>query len=165
MKNEDNENLKDLLAKFFDAREASEVGEDILAGERIFASNPTPEPSPALLADIKRRMAISAATQKRFSVRPTAWEFAAAAAAIIVLALGGLTLFQKSGQTLQYIQASESFWQETPENALDARITQLEQPESGMLVITLESNVSQETTAIGEIADELNKIKGTFWEG
>jgi hypothetical protein len=157
MKKENNENLSELLAQFLDADQASQAAADIAAGEQIFTANPAPTPSPALLATIRQQMATTSAKHHRaryFTRR-------IAAAAVILLVLGiGSTMLQRHSLQL----ASESFWQETTENNIDAQLTQLDQADSDAPVITLEVN-GNDMSAINDITDELNEIEGTFWEG
>jgi hypothetical protein len=157
MKNENKKNLSELLAQFFDADQASKVAADIVEGEQIFTANPAPTPSPSLLADIKRRMAATNAKHRRarhFTRR-------IAAAAVVLLVLGtGITLLQRTSPQM----SGESFWQGTPENTIDAQLTQLEQAESDAPMITLEVNGS-DMPPVSDLTDELNDIERTFWEG
>jgi hypothetical protein len=157
MKNENNKNLSELLAQFFDAEEASKTAADIAAGEQIFAANPAPTPSPALLADIKRQMA--AANRKHRRTRYFTHRIAAAAVILLVLGIG-ITILQKHSPQA----AGDSFWQGMAENSIEIQLTQLDQTESDTPVITLETN-GNEMSAMNDLADELNEIEGTFWEG
>lgn len=157
MKNENNENLNELMAQFLNTQEASTAAVDIAAGTRIFDANPAPTPSPALLADIQRQMA---ATHRKHR-RTRYFTRQIAAAAVILLVLGtGIALLQKTGPQM----SGELFWQGTPENNIDAQLTQLEQTESDTPVITLEVN-GNDMAAMNDLTDELNEIEGTFWEG
>jgi hypothetical protein len=158
MKNENNKNLRDLLTQFFDGDHASKAADDIAAGEQIFDANPAPTPSPALLVDIRRQMTTTASRKYHWTRHFTKQ---VAAAAVILLVLGaGIMLLQKHNPQL----ANDSFWQETPENGLDAQLTLLDQAEIDTPVITLEVN-GNDMSAMSDLADELNEIEGTFWEG
>jgi hypothetical protein len=72
----------------------------------------------------------------------------------------GITLLQRTSPQM----SGESFWQGTPENTIDAQLTQLEQAESDAPMITLEVNGS-DMPPVSDLTDELNDIEGTFWEG
>ena len=157
MKNENSENLNELLAQFLDADQASKAAADIAAGEQIFAANPSPSPSPALLINIRRQMAATGIKRRR--VRYFTRRIAAAAVILLVLGIGS-TMLQQHGQQL----ASDSFWQETPENSIDTQLTQLDQTENDAPVITLEVN-GNDISPMNDITDELNEVEGTFWEG
>lgn len=167
MKKENNENLQELLAKFLDAREASKAVEDIFAGEHVFNSNPAPEPAPALLKDIKQRMAVAAAGRNGLWTRHFVWQLATAAAAIVVVVWAGMAFLQKSGETGQFnqAQAREAFWQEASDDNIDSKIAQLDQKESGTPIITFETNAGSETMAVSDVTDELDEIGNSFWEG
>jgi hypothetical protein len=165
MKKKNDENLNKLLADFFDAEEAGIAAENIISGENILDSNPAPEPSPALLAVIKHRMATAARARGQHWVPRYMWQFAAAAAAIVVVVWAGMALLQKPADTGQLAQASESFWQEQMDNTIESQIEQFGQMDSDAPLITLEANGSHETAAITEMADELTEIGATFWEG
>jgi hypothetical protein len=158
MKRENNENVKELLAKFLNAEEVSKAVDDIAAGERILDANPAPMPSSALLADIKLRM-IAVVHRSHHWTRQLTKRIAAAA--VIFLVLGtGITLLQRHSPSL----TSESFWQNTMENSLDAQLTQLDSAENDVPVITLEAN-GNDMSAINDLTNDLNEIEGTFWEG
>jgi hypothetical protein len=159
MKNKNNENLSMLLAQFFDAKEATKVAADIAAGDGIFDTNPAPKPSPALLADIKRQM--MAMTYRKHHHWTSFFTRRIAAAAVILLVLGaGITLLQRHGPSL----TSESFWQDTLENSLDAQLFQLESTDNDAPVITLEAS-GADISAMNDLVDDLDDIQGTFWEG
>jgi len=157
MKKENDENLSEILAQFLDADQASSAAAAIAAGEQIFVANPAPKPSSAVLADIRRQMTATSTKHRRMRY----FTRRIAAAAVILLVLGiGAAMLQRHGTQL----ASDSFWQETLENSLDAQLTQLDQAEIDTPVITLEVN-GNDMSAINDIADELNEIEETFWEG
>jgi hypothetical protein len=167
MKKENNENLNKLLAGFFDAQTASKTAEDIVSGERIFDSNPAPQPAPALLADIKGRMTIAAAGKSRRKMPRLVWELTAAAAAIVAVIWAGMVFIQQSDERGQFAQVSEAFWQDVsdPQTALDSLATMLDEKESITQVFTFESSASGDTTVINDVTNELDEIETSFWEG
>jgi hypothetical protein len=165
MKEKNAENINELLAQFLSDTEASKAADDIIVGENILDSNPAPQPSPALLENIKHRMAAEAASQNRHWRHRLAWEFAAAAAVVVIVLWAGMAVLKTTEDTGQFAQLSESFWQESPENAIESRITQIEGPETDTTVITLEVNRSRESTAISDVTSELDEIGNSFWEG
>ena len=162
-----NENLGELLARFFDDEQASKAAEDLATGQRIFDSHPAPKPSPALLADIKCQIAIAAdLNRKRQHAHRFVWRAATAAAAIVVIAWAGITLWQNRQQMSQDMQAwaDTSFWQETTENSIESKLAQLDDTDADLPVITFEINGNHDMI-ITDVTDELNEIQETFWEG
>jgi hypothetical protein len=161
-----NENLNELLARFFDADMVSQIADDFAAGDRIFSSNPAPRPSPELLAVIKANMIAAARKTHRHNYN-LIWQCAAAAAVIVIVFGAGITLLHRPTQHMQSY-ASESFWQDalsSVENRIDSQLADIESAETDTLLLTLESKGSPEMTAITDISNELDDIDATFWEG
>jgi hypothetical protein len=163
MNSKNNEDLKDLLSKFFDDRQASNAADDITAGDILFDSNPAPKPSLALLAEITQRMMAAVRKQRRW-IHHVILQVAAMAAAIILVAWAGIMLLQSHIATRQFTpeQAELTFWREPAENDLDAQLAQIDQTDADEPVITFEANGSH-ALAIAVVAQELNDISGTFW--
>ena len=159
MKKENNENLNELLTQFLDADQASRAAADIAAGTQIFAASPAPIPSAVLLATIKYHMA---AAQKQRSHRYFVKQIAAAAVIFIVAGMSIVVLLHNRNETRPY--ASQAFWQELPENSVELQLSQLEQADTDMPLITLEEN-GNDPSAMSDVTDELDEISGTFWEG
>jgi hypothetical protein len=161
-----NENLNELLAAFYDGETAWQIADDINAGDRIFGSNPAPEPSAELLADIKQNMFAAAQKNRRQNTR-FIWQYAAAAAVVIIVFGAGIALLHRPAQRMQ-TYASESFWQDalaSTENSIESQLADIEYAETDTLLLTLESKGSPEMTAITDISTELDDIDATFWEG
>lgn len=161
MNQKNNENLKDLLLKFFDDRQALNIAHDITAADILFDSNPAPKPLPALLADISRSMTTTAARRKRRWTHNFIWQ----AAAVILVTWASIMLLQSHNVMRQFAQeqAELTFWQESAENDLDAQLAQLSQTDTDVPVMTFEVN-GKHDLAMAVVAQELNDIKGTFWE-
>ena len=160
---EANKDVNELIAKFYASRTSSD---DIIAGERIFSSNFAPQPTYALLADIKEIM-FAAAQKNRQRTYMFIGRYAAAAAVIIMVFGAGISLLYKPTRQIQ-TYASHSFWQDSLssiESTIDAQFAQLESSEPDSPVFTLESNRSAEMNAITDITNELDDTDATFWKG
>jgi hypothetical protein len=165
MKKKNTENIKELLAMFVSDEEARRVEEDIAAGDRIFDSNPAPKPSAAMLADIKTQMAAASLHEHRHWRHRLVWEFASAAAIVVLAVWAGMALFRTSANNGRFAPLSESFWIDSSENSIESRISQIERPDADSSLMTLEGTASPESSAVADVTDELNELNGTFWEG
>src|SRR4030042_5448813 len=94
MDDENEENLKELFERFFDAEQAKKCIEDIEKGEQILRQYPAPEPGDMLVANIKAEIAMRLPARKATLHRRFLLETVAAAAAIILIAFVGLRFFE-----------------------------------------------------------------------
>ena len=81
------ENLRELIEKFMDAKNARTYLEDIEAGERILREYPAPEPDDMVLANIKANMALHKLPHKTVTFRKRVFEALAVAASIAIIAI------------------------------------------------------------------------------
>jgi hypothetical protein len=161
-----NGDVNELIAQFYDAEMSLGNSKDIVAGERIFTSNHAQPPSYVLSVDIKEIM-LAAVKKNRQRTYKLIWQYAAAAAIIIIVFGTGITLLHKPTQQI-HTYASSSFWQDTSssvETTIDAQFAQLESSEPDLSILTLESVGSPEMSAIADITSELNDTDTTFWKG
>ncbi len=80
------ENLRELIEKFMDSRNAQIYLDDIEAGERILRKYPAPKPDDMLLANIKANIALHIIPQRTVTFRKRVYEAIAVAASIIIIA-------------------------------------------------------------------------------
>ncbi len=80
------ENLRELIEKFMDPRNAQMYLDDIEAGEQILRKYPAPKPDDMLLANIKANIALHIIPQKTVTFRKRVYEALAVAASIIIIA-------------------------------------------------------------------------------
>ena len=80
------ENLRELIEKFMDPRNAQMYLDDIEAGERILRKYPAPKPDDMLLANIKANIALHIIPQRTVTFRKRVYEAIAVAASIIIIA-------------------------------------------------------------------------------
>jgi hypothetical protein len=88
MNNKD-ENLKELLNRFYTEPESAKIEKDILRGEQIIADNPAPQPDARLISDIKARVKGELARRENQRVFTYLRATVTAAAAVLII---GVTL-------------------------------------------------------------------------
>ncbi len=89
------ENLRKLIEKLIDAKNAQMFLEDIEAGELILRKHPAPRPDDMLLANIKANIALHKLPQRTVSFRKRVFEVLAVAASIAIIAAISLpSIFQ-----------------------------------------------------------------------
>ncbi|MEJ2647751.1 MAG: hypothetical protein P8016_04995 [Sedimentisphaerales bacterium] len=81
------ENLRELIEKFMDAKNARTYLEDIEAGERILRECPAPRPDDMVLANIKANMSLHKLHQRTVTFRKRVFEALAIAASIAIIAI------------------------------------------------------------------------------
>jgi hypothetical protein len=101
-----NENLRELIKKFMDAKNAQTYLEDIEAGERILREHPAPRPDDMLLANIKANMAMHKMPQRTVTFKKRVLEALAVAASITVIAVISFRSFDQTPPVPQ----GESFY-------------------------------------------------------
>ena len=88
MKDQDRENLAELIEKFFRSEEAGGMLDDIQQGEQILRDNPAPEPDHELIAHISAEIALLIpARRARIVRRRMYWRVAAAAVFIVIVGI------------------------------------------------------------------------------
>ena len=94
MKDESKENLKVLFEKFVGGEQAERAVEDVRKGEQILREHSAPGPDSELVSDIKAEIA-RALLRKNF--RRMAYKTTVAVAAVILLAVISVRIFEKGG--------------------------------------------------------------------
>jgi len=98
MDDRNQENLRELFEKFFDAEQAEGCVEDIQKAEQIFREHPAPEPDDMLIANIKAEIAMRLQAGRAHRSRRIFYEVLGAAAAILFVPAVSLQLFQEGTQ-------------------------------------------------------------------
>lgn len=81
------EDLRELIEKFMDAKNARTYLEDIEAGERILRQYPAPEPDDMVIANIKANMSLHKLPKRTVTFRKRVFEAIAVAASIAIIAI------------------------------------------------------------------------------
>ena len=167
------ENLKELFEKFVDSKQAQQAADDIRKGEQMLGEHAAPEPDKELIADIKAQLAASLLHSRTTVFRQTVYRTAVAAAAVIVLVVAGVKLFEKSrGGPESAIAASivpEAIW-ESNDVAIDdadlaTLIAEIEQMEGRLLALQLGEDGGNGSNPAEELEMELVEINSDFWKG
>jgi len=163
--NRNDENLRELIEKFFDPEQAQMYLDDIEKGEQILHTHPAPEPDEMLIANIKAEIALNVLPRRATLVKRIAYGTAAVAAAVIIITAINTNWFEKSidvgpGQGIQV--ASVFPWESYDIEAFNTEVEQIEDElmdlESGRENLDSNSDIS-------EMEMELIVIAGDFWKG
>lgn len=165
MDNRNDENLKELVEKFFDPEQAQMYLDDIEKGEQILHAHPAPEPDEMLIANIKAEIALRALPRRTTLVKRIAYSAAAVAATVIIITATSTNLFEKTtdvgtGPTREY--ASLFPWNNYETESFN---TEVEQIESELMDLKLGREELNGDNDVSEMEIELIEIAGDFWKG
>lgn len=168
MTNKD-ENLKEILNKFYADAESAKIEEEILRGERIISDNPAPQPDTRLISDIKACVRTELTRREKRTV--FTYMRAAAAAAVLIV---GVTVFMThrgeqqnepgvaQGTIPQSIWESEDLMDDDVELAMLA--ASIDAVEDEVLSLRFDEQ-SDEVINIDEVEIEVMEISDDFWKG
>ncbi len=171
MNSRNDENLEELLGRFFDGKEAKDAAAEIEKAEQILREHPAPAPDDALLADIKVKISKALSDKKTNIFRQTVYRMAAVAAAFIILATISVKLFEKSSRTSRSFAVSitpETAWESVDGAGEDAEwavfTARIEQVERDVLSLRTSENGMHEKE-VTELEAELTEMDSDFWKG
>lgn len=172
MDDRNQENLRELFEKFFDAEQAESCVEDIKKAEQIFREHPAPEPDDMLIANIKAQIAMRLQASKTHRIRRIIYEVVGAAAAILIVAAVSLQLFQKDppGGTVNYASLIPTeIWISNDISVDDEDLAvftaQIEQIEDEMQALQSGEDTGNGDSTLVELEMELIAINSDFWKG
>ena len=173
MEDRNQENLRELFEKFFDAEQAESCVEDIRKVEQTFRENPAPEPDDMLIANIKAEIAMRLQASKVHPVRRIIYEAVGAAAVILFVAAVGLQLFQRdTTQNIDVVYASlipTAIWDSdditVDDEDLAVFTAQIDQIEDEVQALQSGEDTGNGDNTITELEMELIEIKSDFWKG
>jgi len=159
--------LEQLLQQMAGPERASQILQQIQAGEQLLREHPAPEPRPELIDQIKREIFKQLGKRER----PRPWWLAraiAVAAAVVILVSITVTVLDKgSGSARPFIPAA--LWEtlevgtEDPELAYFA--TELDQIESQIRALGAGEVYANGDLAVTELELELLELDSGFWKG
>ncbi|MBN2592883.1 MAG: hypothetical protein JXA81_05190 [Sedimentisphaerales bacterium] len=173
MEDRNNENLRELLEKFFDAERAESCVEDIQKAEQIFREHPAPEPDDMLIANIKAEIAMRLRASRAHHIRRIIYEVVGAAAVILFVAAVGLQLL-KTGPTGQVKVNYASLippeiWEGDDITVDDENLAvftaQIEQIEDEVAALQSGGDTGNGDSTLTELEMELIEINSDFWKG
>lgn len=173
MENRNQENLGELLRKFFDAEQAKNCLKDLQEGEQIFRDNPAPEPDDMLIANIKAGIAMRLSARKAELARRRVYRRAVAAAAVFLIAGISTMLFNGPQHGPPRLAAASlmptAIWESDDITADDENLaffaTEIQQIENEVMALESDEDTSESDSAIEELEMELMVISSDFWKG
>lgn len=176
MKDFNNENLEELLAKFYDAAEAKQAAQEIREAEQILRASPAAGPSEALIADIKSQIAMRLAQRRASARRLVLAKAVAVAAVFVILALVAVRFFNQSqsrpmerGHSPVLAMISQEVWESSDIAADDPDLAtlsaQIEEVARNLLSVRLDENGDGNGEAVVDIEVKLIEIESNFWKG
>ncbi len=174
MKDENQENLKELFEKFLDAEQAQKYVEDVQKAEQILRENPAPEPDDMLIANIKAEIAMRLPARKTYVFKHIAYKVVSIAAAVVFLTAIGLRLFEKDDSKPSPVQRASiiptAIWESDDIATDDADLAiftiEIEQIEDEMLVLQFGEDDTNGDSSVSELEMELIEINNSdFWKG
>ena len=167
------ENLKELFAKFLNVEQAERAVEDVQRAERILGEHPAPAPDDALIADVKSEIAEAILSRQVSVFRRTAYKTAVVAAAAIVIAAISVRLLDIGGggpgRVTYASMIPEALWESDDISAdyveLAIFTAEIEQIEGKVLTLELGENGGNGQADVAELEMELIAINSDFWKG
>ena len=168
------ENLRELFEKFFDAEQAENCVEDIRKVEQIFREHPAPEPDDMLIANIKAEIAMRLQAARAHHIRRIIYEVVGAAAVILFVAAIGLQLFQKAPpppievfNNASLIPTAIWIGHDIAADDEDLAVftAQIEQIEDEVMALQSGEDTGNGDSTITELEMELIEINSDFWKG
>ncbi len=167
------ENLMGLFEEFLDLKQAEQAVEDLREGERILHEHPAPEPDGRLIADIKAEIGGALLRRKANVFRRIVYKASVVAAAVIILAVIGVELFEKGGGKSERVTTAsiipEAIWESDDILAGDTELAiltaEIEQIEGEALAVQLAENATNGNRNLLELEMELIEINSDFWKG
>ncbi|MEJ2703150.1 MAG: hypothetical protein P8Z79_11975 [Sedimentisphaerales bacterium] len=174
MDRKDEENLRELCARFFDAEQVESWIEDYDEAEQMLRDSPAPRPDDTLVAGIKAEIAMCLRGRRVRHVKRVLVEAVGVAAAIVILASVSVRVFKKSDihpRDAVYTSSllPTALWESDDIAADDTDLVvftaEIEQIEHE--VTTLESGepASENESSLTELETEYAEISSDFWKG
>lgn len=168
MNKQNEENLGQLLSRFFAADQAGQVEEDIRAGEKILGLYPTPQPKEAIVASIKAQITESLSHRKTTMFRHAVYKAVAIAAVLVFSSIISLqwATHQHNANKIALIPAAvwESEEIAVADEELSILTAEIEQIKEEIDYLHA-NGYSDSYSAIAELEMELIEIDSDFWKG
>jgi hypothetical protein len=173
MEDRNQENLRELFEKFFDAEQAKGCVEDIQKADQILREHSAPEPDDMLIANIKAEIATRLQSARAHRFRRILYEVVGAAAAILIIAAVSLQLFEKgapkNGEVAYASLIPTAIWESNDIAADDEDLAvftaQIEQIEDEVLTLQSGEDTGNGDSTLAELEMELIEINSDFWKG
>jgi len=164
MKDESKENLKVLFEKFVGGEQAERAVEDVRKGEQILREHSAPGPDSELVSDIKAEIA-RALLRKNF--RRMAYKTTVAVAAVILLAVISVRIFEKGGGEPKRVATASiipaAIW-EGDDADLAILTAEIKQIEGRVQTLQLGENGANGDRELAELEMRLIALDSDFWK-
>ncbi len=162
--NADNEqNLKELFAKFVDSEQAEELSAEVIAADQIIDSFDAPEPDARILAAINANVArqLNARRSRQMIYRLVA------AAVFLIIATVAVKIFQQTPvESQQLVMVTWEIEEVTSADAeLSTLIAEIEQLEDDIMGLQYAEETASQSSELNELEIELIEIDSDFWKG
>ena len=173
MNDRNNENLREILAKFMGADEVSQVINDIERGDELLGKFPAPAPRDSIIEGIKIQMAAAARRRHRETIQLGFLKALSVAAAIVTISIAAHKYFERTPTEQARVTYAavipDRLWEGsdiTTDDAgiavIAAEITTIENQLNGIELRDID--ISGSGTA-DDLEMELIGISGDFWKG
>ncbi len=171
MSDQEQENLKELVERFFEAGQVQDCLEDFQKAEQVLREHPAPRPDDMLISNIKAEIAMRLPARRAKIFRHRVWETASVAAAIAIMVFFGARLSQQPAQphSLYASLLPTALWESNNLAADDADLAvftaEIEQVRSEVLALESGEETADPDSAVTELEMELVEISSDFWKG
>ncbi len=173
MKAGKNKELRQLLKKLLDEKQAAQTLKDFEWANKILRENPAPQPDRQLLDNIKTQIR-SKLDKRRASLnkRRLAFRMAAAAAAVVILAAFIANMLEKTDQNHKSPAVDVmpmEMWKNQDLNQVDPTLAtisiQTENIRRELLSLQLGDDSADNQRTLVDLEVELAEIESEFWKG
>ena len=166
----DNENLNELLGRFFEGQEASKAADDLWAGREIFETYSAPAPDAETIKNIKAQVSQRLTAKTRRAEYTSIAYHVAIAASIVIVALAGSRFFeQRETAPIKTANAiAGQIWEDETMNGdiqLAYLTAEIEDIEETLLLTRLDEYEEENSSILDEIEIEMISMNGDFWKG
>jgi hypothetical protein len=170
MSNKD-ENLKEILNKFYAESESAKIEKDILRGEQIIAGNPAPQPDTRLISDIKARVRTEMTRREKRRVITYLRATVTAAAAVLIIGVGLFMIHrteQQSPPSVANGTIPSGIWESEDLMSDDVGLAMLaaniDAVEDDVLAMRFDDQ-SYETMNLDDVEADVLEISDDLWKG
>jgi hypothetical protein len=165
--------LRELLASFMNSEAANKAAADIERGDELLRNWPAPQPSEALLAEVKQKMLIAAGQRRAATLYHRIFAVAAAAAAVIILSFVALKVFENrpvgQSDTTYATTIPDQLWEGGSIRTNDPDIAVLSNEIDNVAdelaaVLPSEQN-SSSASAVSDVEMQIIEVGADFWKG
>lgn len=159
--NMDNENLNELVARFYPPEQAAQVEKNIRKGDEIIASGCRFSADPAVIGDIKKAISARLTTNRRRRMNTTSLRTAVAAMIAIVAFVGIRDIVHQGGSLTTSGFAVASFWGKDATASMIA--DELDDIEYTIVSVNLDELETESDITIDSLELEIIKADNAFW--